>query len=287
MSKHEIRAALLAAVVLAGCSKPDKNPDTAAAPPAPAQPNVITFTAADFSYSGPDSVPAGVTTIQLVNNGKEPHHLFLVKLNDGKTAQDFAAVMQDPNAKGLPAWAVEMGGPNAAEPGKTIASTIPVEAGNYIFFCVIPGPDGVPHMMKGMMRNLTVVPAAATAAAAPEPTADITMSLVDYGFTLSTPITAGRHTIKFENTAAQPHEVVLVKLNPGTTMQQWVDAANKMNGPLPGQLMDGIAGMAPGKHGFATVDFTAGEYGLVCFAPDAKDGKPHFLHGMIQQITVS
>jgi hypothetical protein len=35
------------------------------------------------------------------------------------------------------------------------------------------------------------------------------------------------------------------------------------------------------------VDFTPGDYGMVCFAPDLKDGKPHFVHGMVQQITVS
>jgi plastocyanin len=287
MPKHKIHTALLAVVILAACSKPDQNPDTAAAPPTPPAPSVVSFTAADFSYTGPDTIPAGVTTVQLVNNGQQPHHMFMVKLNEGKTGQDLMAAMQAPNATTMPAWAVEVGGPNAAEPGKTIAATMPLDAGSYVIFCVIPGPDGVPHVAKGMMRNLTVVPAATTAAAAPEPTADITMTLMDYGFQLSTPITAGRHTIKFDNTAAQAHEVVLVKLNPGTTIQQWVDAANKMTGPLPGQLMDGIAGMAPGRHGYATVEFTPGEYGLVCFAPDSKDGKPHFLHGMIQQITVN
>jgi hypothetical protein len=113
------------------------------------------------------------------------------------------------------------------------------------------------------------------------------MTLVDYGFQLSTPITAGRHTIRFDNTAGQSHEVVLVKLNPGSTMQDWVAAAVKMSGPLPGQLMDGITGLSPGRHGYATVDFTPGDYGMVCFAPDLKDGKPHFVHGMVQQITVS
>ena len=286
MPKHAIRAAFLAVVLLAACSKPDKNPDTAATPPAPPAPNMVTFTAADFNYTGPDSIPAGVTTIQLVNSGQQPHHMFMFKLDEGKTGQDLMGAMQSPEAK-MPEWAEAVGGPNAAEPGKTIAATLPLEAGNYVVFCVIPGPDGVPHVAKGMMRSLTVVPATATAAAAPEPTADITMTLVDFGFNLSTPITAGRHTIKFENTAPQAHEVVMVKLNPGATMQQWVDAANKMTGPLPGQLIDGIAGMAPGRHGYATVDFTPGEYGLVCFAPDMKDGKPHFLHGMIQQITVS
>ena len=283
MPKHKIRMTLALGAILAACSKPDQTPEVAAPPP---EPNVVTFNATDFSYTGPDTIPAGITTIRLVNGGTEPHHIFLVKLNEGKTAQDLMTTMAAPNAE-WPAWAVEMGGPNAAEPGRTIAATMPVESGNYIIFCVIPGPDGVPHMAKGMTRNLTVVPAAASAAVAPEPTADITMTLVDYGFQLSTPITAGRHTIKFENTAAQAHEAVIVKLNPGTTMQDWVAAAEKMTGPLPGQLVDGIGGLATGKRGYVTVDFTPGEYGMVCFAPDAKDGKPHFVHGMIHQVTVS
>jgi plastocyanin len=280
MSKHEIRAALALGVLLAACSKPDQTPEAAAPPP---EPNVITFSAADYSYTGPDTIPAGVTTIRLLNTGKEPHHLFLVKLEEGKTAQDLSAAMA-PNAP-WPTWAKEVGGPNAAEPGTTMAATLPVEAGNYVFFCVIPSPDGTAHVAKGMMRGLTVIPA--TGPAAPEPVADITMTLVDYGFEMSTRLTAGRHTIKFENTAAQPHEVVIVKLNPGTTMQDWVAAAEKMTGPLPGRLVDGMAAMIPGNRAYVTYDFAPGEYGLVCFVPDAKDGKPHFLHGMIQQATVS
>jgi hypothetical protein len=35
-----------------------------------------------------------------------------------------------------------------------------------------------------------------------------------------------------------------------------------------------------------TLTLTAGEYGLLCFIPDAKDGKPHFVHGMIKQFVV-
>jgi plastocyanin len=281
MPKHEIRIALAMGVILAACSKPDQKPEVAPPPP---DPNVVTYTAADYSYTGPDTIPAGVTTIRLVNTGKEPHHIFLVKLNEGKTAQDLGAAM---SAEGpQPTWAVMMGGPNAAEPGATIAATLSVDSGNYVVFCVIPSPDGAPHISKGMMRTLTVIPADTTPAA-PEPTADITMTLVDYGFELSTPITAGRHTIKFENTSGQPHEVVMVKLEPGKTIQDWVAAAEKMNGPLPGTLVSGMSGMDPGHVAYVTNDFTAGEYGLICFVPDAKDGKPHFLHGMIHQVTVT
>jgi hypothetical protein len=37
---------------------------------------------------------------------------------------------------------------------------------------------------------------------------------------------------------------------------------------------------------YFTADLTPGEYLLICFLPDAKDGKPHFVHGMMQQIKV-
>jgi hypothetical protein len=35
------------------------------------------------------------------------------------------------------------------------------------------------------------------------------------------------------------------------------------------------------------VDLPAGDYALVCFIPDDKDGKPHFVHGMAKQTKVS
>jgi hypothetical protein len=35
-----------------------------------------------------------------------------------------------------------------------------------------------------------------------------------------------------------------------------------------------------------TADLEPGSYGLMCFVPDAKDGKPHLVHGMMQEIKV-
>jgi hypothetical protein len=34
------------------------------------------------------------------------------------------------------------------------------------------------------------------------------------------------------------------------------------------------------------VDLASGNYGLICFVPDAKDGKPHLAHGMMQDFKV-
>jgi len=86
------------------------------------------------------------------------------------------------------------------------------DPGQYTVICVIPSPDGKPHLAKGMMRGLVVTPGSSTAAL---PAPDLTMTLSDYDFQLSTPLTAGRRVIRIENTAEQPHELVLFKLNAG------------------------------------------------------------------------
>lgn len=37
----------------------------------------------------------------------------------------------------------------------------------------------------------------------------------------------------------------------------------------------------------ALLSLTPGQYAMVCFLPDVKDGKPHHAHGMIKAFTVS
>jgi hypothetical protein len=60
----------------------------------------------------------------------------------------------------------------------------------------------------------------------------------------------------------------------------------KMEGPPPGKALGGVAGIAPGLSQSFTNNFTPRKYALICFLPDARDGKPHFAHGMVQEITV-
>jgi hypothetical protein len=44
--------------------------------------------------------------------------------------------------------------------------------------------------------------------------------------------------------------------------------------------------MQPGGSAVFTADLAAGDYAFICFVPDAKDGKPHLMHGMTQQFAV-
>jgi hypothetical protein len=174
---------------------------------------------------------------------------------------------------------------NPPAPGATTTAMEVLEAGNYAVVCFVEDANHVPHMAKGMMKGLTVTPS--PNANLTEPTADVTLTLSDYAFTLSKPLVAGRQLIKVENAAAQPHEVVLVQLAPGKTIEDLGKWVMDMKGPPPGKPFGGIPGFMKGKNTFFEVNLEPGEYGMICFVPDAKDGKPHFTHGMTSQFKVS
>jgi hypothetical protein len=152
-------------------------------------PRVVNVKAYDYRFDAPTSISAGTTSFRLQNLGKEPHHLWIVRLAEGKTSADFMNAMKSwGSALKMPSWAVDVGGPNTAGSKETAEGTMTLEPGKYMLVCWIPSPDGQLHVMKGMVKPLSVT---APATASVEPTADITMMMDDYSFDLSKPITAG------------------------------------------------------------------------------------------------
>ncbi|MEO7217125.1 MAG: hypothetical protein ABI026_02950, partial [Gemmatimonadaceae bacterium] len=254
---------------------------TAVATVAPT-PNVVTVHAKDYSYDGPAEFPAGMTTFKLINDGKMFHHLEIIKLDSGKTMQDLEQELAKPAMP--PTWAVWEGGPNAPDPGKESNATLNLAPGNYVMICMVQGADNVPHFAKGMIKPFTVT-AASAASPAPAPTADVYLNLSDYKFEFSKPVTAGTHTFSVTNTATQPHEVEIIRLAPGKSLKDVLAWLAKPAGPPPGSAIGGIAPFI-GDTNYFTADITPGNYALICFVTDAKDGKPHFMHGMTEEFTV-
>ncbi len=270
-----VTAAALLPLALAGCRN-----GSAAASPSP--PREIVVHAGDYSFHAPDTIPAGLSRIQLLNQGHEPHHLQLARLGEGHTLRELA----EHAARGdlTPPWATYVGGPNVPPPGAPNEVTVDLAPGNYAMLCFITSKDGVSHLAKGMLRSLTVVPT--SGAGAREPT-DGRLVLNDYSFAFTPELRAGRHTIRVENAGAQPHEVFMVRLLPGKTASEALEWAKTRKGPPPFEPAGGTLALSPGAVNFMTTDLVPGEYAaLVCFVPDAHDGKPHLAHGMIRVIRV-
>jgi uncharacterized cupredoxin-like copper-binding protein len=264
------------AVALAACARPAATP---------AGPRVVDIVATDYAFAAPDTIPAGLTTFKMLNQGREQHQAVVMGA-PGKTWDEIRAAMMAPGA--MAPWLSFPGGPGVVAGGDSSNATARLEPGNYFIVCFLPSPDGTPHVMKGMVRRLVVAPAPLTASAPlAEPKADVIATLSDYAFELSTSLTAGTHTIRVQNVGPQLHELNIERLAPGKTLadvQRWM--AGGMKGEPPTRPVGGFEGPSVGTVGWFTVALAPGKYLLICYVPDA-DGKPHVVHGMAKEITVN
>jgi uncharacterized cupredoxin-like copper-binding protein len=244
---------------------------------------VLTAIATDYHLSLPDTLTAGENTVRLENRGKEVHQLLFARLAGNRTAADLVAAFKAGGPP--PAWETDMGGPNAVDPGHTsLATTVRLEPGHYAAICVIPGPDGIPHIMKGMASDVVVRPGATHASLTRKP--DATVTLFDYGYRPTSPVTTSTRTIAVVNDGKQSHELALVRLAAGKTPADLAHWAEKMQGPPPAMFLGGVSPIAPGQRNELSLDLTPGHYVMMCFLPDAKDGKPHLAHGMVHDFVV-
>ena len=252
--------------------------------------STLALQAQDFSYLGPTTAEAGVTTVTLENVGAETHQAQLVKINDGKAFSDLTTALATGDPSAALAIVTLSGGPTAVPAGTTGESTQSLEAGNYAFLCFISGADGIPHVAKGMISPLTVT---GTASGGSLPAGDATVVAKDFSFDAPTPVSSGEHTFTFTNTGPQPHEAGIVKLAPGTTVDQLkgmftaspAPSGEAPQGPPPFEDYGGIGAVAPGTTATFKVTLESGQqYAFICFVPDPATGKAHAELGMIAAI---
>lgn len=267
---------LLLAALLLSC---DRTPPP---PAAQTQATALRIVTTDYAFTAPDTVPAGLTNMVMVNQGKEPHQAVVFRADSVKTQAEVQAALMSPT---IPSWINVPGGPNGAMPGDSANTMATLTPGNYWLVCFLSGADGKPHFAKGMLKSFVVKPAGMAMAM---PAGDVTITTKDFAFEVTPAITAGTHTIRMVNAGPQLHEIGVFKLAPGATMatvQAWVKGG--MKGMPPMMPVGGIAGLTMGQTANFTATFAKGDYVLLCFVPDAKDGKSHLEHGMAMPFKVS
>jgi hypothetical protein len=270
---------VLAAVVTAGAGRAAVGQT---GPAAPTGARVVPVVTHEFAFTLPDSLPAGLTTFRLRNEGRQPHHLMLYRLEPGKRLGDVLPALQAGGAH--PAWMHAVGGPNAVPHGGESVGTVLLAPGSYVAFCHVKGPDRVLHFAKGMVKALIVTPASGPAA--PLPQADLTVTLRDYSFAFSRPPTRGWHRIAVHNAGAQRHELILSRLAPGKTSRDFIAWMNTQRGPPPVTPSGGTTDLPAGGTMVIDVRLRPGTYSVVCRVRDAADGRPHDEHGMSTQFVV-
>ena len=252
----------------------------------------LDVTAADFSFDAPASIAGGLTRISFTNSSQlEDHQAQLLRLNEGVTFDDFTAALPEGEAAIIP-LVTAAGGPGAG-PGLSNENVLDLQAGTYALICLIPSPtDGIPHAAKGMVQPLEVTEPAAEQ---PErPTADVTVGLSDFAFDAPDTLPAGETTFDVVNNGPQLHEMAVVQLAEGFTVDDLLELfstppdpnAPPPEGPPPFSLLGLVAVMSQGVSGQTTIDLAAGTYAMLCFVTDPDTGAPHAALGMAKEITV-
>jgi len=244
--------------------------------------SVVTVLAKDFSFEMPDTLVAGWTTFRLRNDGTQPHHLILYRLDEGKTQADAMAALGRQTA--YPAWMHAAGGPNTSPHGTYSVSEVHLEPGTYIAFCRELTLDGTPHFAKGMLKVLTVLQTPRVAAVAP--TSDLEVGLVEYGFNFSGAVKAGRHVISVVNRGNQTHELIISQLAPLRTMADYTRWSATQQGPPPLVAIGGTTDLAPGGKMMIDIMLPPGRYLARCRVLDTSDDRGHDLHGMSREFVV-
>jgi len=112
----------------------------------------LTVDLADFSFDVSGSLTAGERVIRFVNKGKQVHEAFLVKLEAGKTAEDY---LNTP--PGTPPPGISLGGITGIPAGAAQHISVKLEPGTYALFCFFPDPTThAPHFAQGMVQEFTV-----------------------------------------------------------------------------------------------------------------------------------
>lgn len=234
-----------------------------------------------------EDVTAGPAQLNLVNEGMEPHHVQLLKLNEGVTMEDVGAALATGNPGALLEIGSFAGGTGVVDPGSesTADALVDLEEGTYVMLCFIEGPDGLPHLAKGMVEAFEVGPADGEPAELPEP--DVTVNMVDFGYDANELPSSG--VVELVNTSqAQAHEMNLLRLAEGKTGQ---DVAAFFEGGAPGpppfSAIGGIQALMPGASQLLMIEEAEpGEYLMICLIPDPADGVPHAAKGMSMPATV-
>lgn len=268
-------ATAIAAVLMLGCAA---RAEQRVAPPM----RELLVKATDFGFASLDTIESGFVRIRMENAGQELHHLQMIRLENGLTAQTVLdhARKQELIFPGLKF----VGGPTVPGAGKASEVVLDLTPGRYLMVCYMTSGK-VRHLLMGMTRELVVLPARQPGAV--PPLEDERMILRSYSFEADSVMQPGRRMFRVENQSEEPHEAFLARVPNGGSVESIMTWLRKPSNPPPFEPAGGTMVLSKGESALVPLDLTAGQYALMCFVPDPKDGLPQVAHGMVRVISVA
>ena len=141
-------------VAVSGCGEDEEGETTTEETASVQEVTVTTGDTADgFTWEVSPTPTAETETITYANESKEAHALIFARLNEGYTV-DEAYELQ--GRKGSATTVAESDEKTSPGPGQTVTIDVnePIEPGNYILLCPIPGNP--PHYQQGQLEEFEI-----------------------------------------------------------------------------------------------------------------------------------
>ena len=274
---RKITASSVIAAVLAGV------PGAIYGPAGAAPARTLDVTAYEYSFRAPDSLPAGVVTVRLINRGIKAHQVTIGRLDDTSSLDRVMRSLVANKARtGGIRW---VGGVESAIPGESGETMLPLPSGRYVLICGYDGDNGLAHMSLGMIRSLLITPGSLVTTRS-LPATPTTIELSEYHLGISGPLHSGKQLVRIVNVGKERHHLYIARIIGNATADEIMKWDGKSQ-PAPLQDMSGgAAAMDPGQASVIEMDLAPGRYALACVLSNDSKSKPHYMLGMHDELTV-
>ena len=224
----------------------------------------------------PETLPAGIRRVTVNNTGQEWHAVIFRRLNEGVTPEQFAAAFAESPFSSL-ALTTQLGGPDLA-PGVSRLG----------YFDFQPGAHALVDNATAPPRFVPFTVVASTEVEAAPPAAAVTVEMKEHAFIMPAEIKAGAQWWQFTNTGQNVHQMGIVKLAVGKTLDDAIAWNETGEGPEPFEWVEFWNVMSPGVTSWGELELPVGTYWVLDFLPDpTREGQSNMALGMAQEIVVT
>lgn len=223
---------------------------------------VLTVIARDTALEASATVPAGVTTVRLVVQGKTRRELVVHRVPAGTAPETLMRGAAGRPAKWFERWS--FGGP--AVPRDTVADasvTLDLRPGRYVLVAYEVDALGRAKGDRLLWQPLTAI-AAAVLIPGRFPVPDATVKIRDARIDVTGALRGGQRTIQVENVGSRAHEMLIGRLKPGKTIEDVRRWDRKENDPAPFVYVGGVTPMSSGMAAQVRLVLQSGTHVVLC-----------------------
>ena len=177
---------------------------------------VLNVIAKGASIETPSTVPAGITPVRLTIAGGVKREVVVHRVPAGTTPEDLVRRAAGRPERWFDQWS--FGGPTAPRDSAPDANaTLDLRPGRYVVVAYEVDSAGRPRGDKYVWRDVTII-AGAVLIPARFAVPDLTIRMKDARIDVSGDVRTGQRILQVENAGVHPHELLVVRLKPGRTV---------------------------------------------------------------------